>query len=126
MPKRKPPPLSSANKDKIRDFIDDEKSLGRATKGQIAAAIGIRPSHFSNLLNGRNEWKLNQLEKLAEFLGVPLTRLFAERGKESSDRPSRRSRAATARRGPEPARGPATGSGSPAARADIGQPRAPA
>ncbi len=91
MPKRKTPPLTSPSKNKIRDFIDDEKSLGRATKGQIAAAIGIRPSHFSNLLNGRNEWKLNQLEKLAEFLGVPLTRLFAERGKESPG-PSRRSR----------------------------------
>ncbi|MCY4488645.1 MAG: LexA family transcriptional regulator [Deltaproteobacteria bacterium] len=92
MPRRKTPPLSSPSKNKIRDFIDDEKSLGRATKGQIAAAIGIRPSHFSNLLNGRNEWKLNQLEKLAEFLGVPLTRLFAERGKESPERPARRNR----------------------------------
>lgn len=92
MPTRKTPPLSSPSKAKIRDFIDDEKSLGRATKGQVAAAIGIRPSHFSNLLNGRNEWKLNQLEKLAEFLGVPLTRLFAERGKESPERPTRRSR----------------------------------
>ena len=94
MPRRKTPPLSSPSKNKIRDFIDDEKSLGRATKGQIAAAIGIRPSHFSNLLNGRNEWKLNQLEKLAEFLGVPLTRLFAERGKESPERPVRRNREA--------------------------------
>ena len=94
MPQRKTPPLSSPSKNKIRDFIDDEKSLGRATKGQIAAAIGIRPSHFSNLLNGRNEWKLDQLEKLAEFLGVPLTRLFAERGKESLERPARRNREA--------------------------------
>lgn len=91
---RKTPPLSSPSQNKIRDFIDDEKSLGRATKGQIAAAIGIRPSHFSNLLNGRNEWKLNQLEKLAEFLGVPLTRLFADRGKEAPERPQRRSREA--------------------------------
>ena len=66
--------LSSRPKRQIRDFIDDEKSLGRATKGQIAAAIGIRPSHFSNLLNGRNEWKLTQLERLADFLGVPIAR----------------------------------------------------
>ena len=94
MPTRKTPPLSSPSKNRIRDFIDDEKSLGRATKGQIAAAIGIRPSHFSNLLNGRNEWKLNQLEKLAEFLGVPLTRLFADRGKEAPERLPRRSREA--------------------------------
>ncbi len=79
MRKRKTPLLSSRPKSQIRDFVDDEKSLGRATKSQIAAAIGIRPSHFSNLLNGRNEWKLNQLEKLAAFLGVPLARLFEER-----------------------------------------------
>ncbi len=94
MPTRKTPRLSSPSKNKIRDFIDDEKSLGRTTKGQIAAAIGIRPSHFSNLLNGRNEWKLNQLEKLAEFLGVPLTRLFADRDNGSLERPSPRSREA--------------------------------
>lgn len=79
MRKRKTPLLSSRPKNQIRDFVDDEKSLGRATKSQIASAVGIRPSHFSNLLNGRNEWKLSQLEKLAEFLGVPLARLFEER-----------------------------------------------
>ena len=79
MRKRKTPLLSSRPKNQIRDFVDDEKSLGRATKSQIASAIGIRPSHFSNLLNGRNEWKLNQLEKLAAFLDVPLARLFEER-----------------------------------------------
>ncbi len=79
MRKRKTPLLSSRPKNQIRDFVDDEKSLGRATKSQIASAIGIRPSHFSNLLNGRNEWKLGQLEKLAEVLGVPLARLFEER-----------------------------------------------
>ena len=79
MRKRNPPLLSSRPKNQIRDFVDDEKSLGRATKSQIASAIGIRPSHFSNLLNGRNKWKLDQLEKLAAFLGVPLARLFEER-----------------------------------------------
>ena len=78
------PLLQSMPKRQIRDFIDDEKSLGRATKSQIAAAIGIRPSHFSNLLNGRNEWKLSQLEKLAEFLGVPIARLFEERGRDDA------------------------------------------
>ena len=62
------------------------KSLGRATKSEIASAIGIRPSHFSNLLNGRNEWKLNQLEKLAAFLGVPLARLFEERNPDPGNR----------------------------------------
>lgn len=94
MPTRKTSPLSSPSKNKIRDFIDDEKSLGRATKGQIAAAIGIRPSHFSNLLTGRNEWKLNQLEKLAEFLGVPLARLFADRDREAPEGASRQGREA--------------------------------
>ena len=79
MRKRKTPLLSSRPKNQIRDYVDDEKSLGKATKSQIASAIGIRPSHFSNLLNGRNEWKLNQLEKLAAFLDVPLARLFEER-----------------------------------------------
>ncbi len=83
--KRTPLPSSRA-KSQIRDFIDDEKSLGRATKSQIAAAIGIRPSHFSNLLNGRNEWKLDQLEKLADFLDVPIARLFEDRtGSDSSE-----------------------------------------
>ena len=76
--------LSSRSKSQIRDFVEDEKSLGRATKSQIAAAIGIRPSHFSNLLNGRNEWKLDQLEKLADFLGVPISRLFEERGADAA------------------------------------------
>ena len=76
--------LSSRSKSQIRDFVEDEKSLGRATKSQIAAAIGIRPSHFSNLLNGRNEWKLNQLEKLADFLGVSIARLFEERGADAA------------------------------------------
>ena len=85
------PLLQSMPKRQIRDFIDDEKSLGRATKSQIAAAIGIRPSHFSNLLNGRNEWKLSQLEKLAEFLGVPIARLFEERGKDDAAGSSRES-----------------------------------
>ena len=84
MSRRKPPLLSSHAKNQIRDLIDDEKSLGRATKSQLAAAIGIRPSHFSNLLNGRNEWKLNQLEKLADCLGVPIARLFEERGKDTA------------------------------------------
>lgn len=83
MPKKSVPPDSRHPRNRIKDFIDDEKSLGRAKKGQIAAAIGIRPSHFSNLLNGRNEWKLTQLQKLAEFLDVPLARLFEERGKEA-------------------------------------------
>lgn len=92
MRKREPPLLSSRPKRQIRDFIDDEKSLGRATKSQIAAAIGIRPSHFSNLLNGRNEWKLNQLEKLADFLGVPIARLFEERGEATAASPSDDSR----------------------------------
>ena len=92
MRKKKPPLLSNRPKTQIRDFVDDEKSLGRATKSQIAAAIGIRPSHFSNLLNGRNEWKLNQLEKLADFLGVPIARLFEERGKDTAASPSDDSR----------------------------------
>ena len=87
MPRRKTSPLSSYPKSQIRDFVEDEKSLGRATKGEIAAAIGIRPSHFSNLLNGRNEWKLTQLERLAEFLGVPIARLFEERGKRTDPAP---------------------------------------
>ena len=91
MRKKETPLLSSRPKRQIRDFVDDEKSLGRATKSQIAAAIGIRPSHFSNLLNGRNEWKLNQLEKLADFLGVPITRLFEERGKDTAVSPSEHS-----------------------------------
>ena len=81
MPKKSVPPDSRHPRNQIKDFIDDEKSLGRAKKGQIAAAIGIRPSHFSNLLNGRNDWKLTQLQKLAEFLDVPLARLFEERGR---------------------------------------------
>ncbi len=88
MRKKEPSLLSSRVKRQIRDFVDDEKSLGRATKSQIAAAIGIRPSHFSNLLNGRNEWKLNQLEKLADFLGVPIARLFEERGKDTAASPA--------------------------------------
>lgn len=88
MRKKKTSLLSSHPKSQIRDFVDDEKSLGRTTKSQIAAAIGIRPSHFSNLLNGRNEWKLNQLEKLADFLGVPITRLFEERGMDTAISPS--------------------------------------
>ncbi len=83
MRRKEPPLLPSRLKKQIKDFVDDEKSLGRATKSQIAAAIGIRPSHFSNLLNGRNEWKLNQLEKLAGFLGVPVARLFEERGNDA-------------------------------------------
>lgn len=83
MRKKSVPPDPRHPRNQIRDFIDDEKSLGRAKKGQIAAAIGIRPSHFSNLLNGRNEWKLTHLQKLAEFLGVPLARLFEERGREA-------------------------------------------
>jgi len=83
MPKKSVPPDSRHPRNQIKDFIDDEKSLGRAKKGQIAAAIGIRPSHFSNLLNGRNDWKLTQLQKLAEFLEVPLARLFEERGREA-------------------------------------------
>ena len=91
MRKRQTPLLPSLPKRQIRDFIDDEKSLGRATKSQVAAAIGIRPSHFSNLLNGRNEWKLSQLEKLAEFLGVPIARLFEERGKDDAAGSSRES-----------------------------------
>lgn len=84
--------LSSRAKSQIRDFIDDEKSFGRTTKGQIAAAIGIRPSHFSNLLNGRNEWKLNQLEKLADCLGVPIAQLFEERRKDAGPDASREDR----------------------------------
>ena len=87
MPKKSVPPDSRHPQNQIKDFIDDEKSLGRAKKGQIAAAIGIRPSHFSNLLNGRNEWKLTQLQKLAEFLEVPLARLFQERGREGGSDP---------------------------------------
>ena len=83
MPKKSVPPDSRHPRNQIRDFIDDEKSLGRAKKGQIAAAIGIRPSHFSNLLNGRNEWKLTHLQKLAEFLEVPLARLFEDRGRQA-------------------------------------------
>ncbi len=92
MRKKRTPLLSSRPKSQIRDFIDDEKSLGRATKSQIATAIGIRPSHFSNLLNGRNEWKLNQLEKLADFLGVPIAHLFEERGEDTEIRSSEESR----------------------------------
>ena len=82
-------PLDSRHHaNRIKDFVDDEKSLGRATKSEIAAAIGIQPSHFSNLLNGRNEWKLTHLQKLAEFLGVPLARLFEERGRNAETTPS--------------------------------------
>ena len=82
-------PLDSRHHaNRIKDFVDDEKSLGRATKSEIAAAIGIQPSHFSNLLNGRNEWKLTHLQKLAEFLGVPLARLFEERGRKAETTPS--------------------------------------
>lgn len=83
MPKKSVPPDSRHPLNRIKDFIDDEKSLGRAKKGQIAAAIGIRPSHFSNLLNGRNEWKLTQLQKLAEHLGVTLAQLFQDRGRDA-------------------------------------------
>jgi transcriptional regulator with XRE-family HTH domain len=68
--------------DRMRELIEDAKARG-LTKSQIARAIGITPQHLSNLLGGKNEWKLTQIEAVCEVLGISLAEAFLEKGEDA-------------------------------------------
>jgi len=41
-------------------------------QGWIAAKLGLTPSHFSDVCNGRKSLKIDYVEPLATILGVPV------------------------------------------------------
>jgi|SRR5262245_11117002 len=68
--------------DRVKELIEDAKASG-LTKSKIARAIGISPQHLSNLLGGKNDWKLPQIEALSEILGISLAEMFLEKGEDA-------------------------------------------
>jgi transcriptional regulator with XRE-family HTH domain len=69
-----------------------ERVKGRAAH-RIAAAMGIHPSLLSLWLHGRRQPSLEQAERLAEVLGVPMGELFPEVGRQNRDAPARKAEA---------------------------------
>ncbi len=56
-----------------------EEAAGKGIEKQaMARAIGVHPAAFSALLAGRRAWKLDYLDRLAEFLGLTVADLFHE------------------------------------------------
>jgi transcriptional regulator with XRE-family HTH domain len=62
---------------RIKWLIEDAKKHG-LTKKRIAEGIGMSQQNLSNLLYGQNYWKIEQLERLSKFLGIPLAEIFDE------------------------------------------------
>jgi transcriptional regulator with XRE-family HTH domain len=68
--------------ERIKGLIEDAKARG-LTKSKIAKAMGITPQHLSNLLSGKNEWKLRQVEAVCEILKISPAQAFLEEGEDA-------------------------------------------
>src|SRR4030095_6683512 len=68
--------------DRGKSLIDEAKSRG-LTKSKIAQAMAISRQQLSNLLGGRNEWKLRQVEILCEILKISPAQAFLEEGEDA-------------------------------------------
>ncbi len=67
--------------ERLKQLIDEAKA-GGLTKSKIARAMGITPQHLSNLIGGKNEWRLSQIERLCEVLDISLAQAFFEPGED--------------------------------------------
>ena len=52
--------------EQIRIAINEAKIFRGLKKKDIAKALGISPTHLSNLLRGRNQWTADQMDRLGK------------------------------------------------------------
>ena len=60
----------------VAGAVRAELSRRQRTISEAAAAIGVSRQHLSKLLNGGGAFDTTQLAAIAEFLEIPVERLF--------------------------------------------------
>ena len=65
--------------------IQELRKLRGVTQEELSTSTGITRSHISAIEHGRCNIRLDNIDKIARALGVPLRQLFDERGDEVSE-----------------------------------------
>ena len=67
----------SSRREEIAANTRAAKARRQATDADIAKALGITRPGVCERMNGKARWQIEELEKLADFLDVPLEQLLA-------------------------------------------------
>jgi len=65
--------------------IRELRKLRNITQEELSSITGITRSHISAIEHGRCNIRLDNIDKIAQALGVPLSQLFDEQGGDDSD-----------------------------------------
>lgn len=60
----------------LKAFVLSESDKRNMTLGQVATEIGVSPSYFSEILNGKKPLKVELCNAIADFLNVQRTYLY--------------------------------------------------
>lgn len=60
----------------VAGAVRAEISRRQRSISEVAAAIGVSRQHLSNLLSGRRSFDTTQLAAIADFLAIPVERIF--------------------------------------------------
>jgi transcriptional regulator with XRE-family HTH domain len=64
----------------FKKFIKEKAVRKDLTFADLAKAIGILPSHFSELLNGKRKMDPGTINKIADVLGILRTEIYEKAG----------------------------------------------
>lgn len=71
----------------VTENIRAEMARRRVTQKELSEALGIAQTQISKRLNGRSEWRVNDLSPIAEALGVSIDVLIYGGGYENTPAP---------------------------------------
>lgn len=71
--------MTSSLAETVAAEIRAEMARQRKNQDDLADCLGIARSVISLRLNGHRAFKLTEVERLAEYFGVPITSLIRER-----------------------------------------------
>jgi transcriptional regulator with XRE-family HTH domain len=64
----------------FKTFVSENASLRGISLRELARRIGIDPSNFSNILNGKRKLDEDLIKKIADFFGVPRVVAYQKAG----------------------------------------------
>ena len=64
----------------FKTFVSENASRRGISLREVARKIGIDPSNFSNILNGKRKLDEGLIKKLADFFGIPRVVFYQKAG----------------------------------------------
>jgi len=64
--------ISKAEKLEIGNRIRGERKKRQLTQERLAEAVGVSTKHLGNIENGKSNPSFKLMEKIAEFMNIPL------------------------------------------------------